>query len=104
MTLKALGNVGTVSDDFENTLFTIIEDSNVDVAIRVAAVEVFRRLSCEGTRDYFERLFANRNEDVEVRIASYLQIMKCPNYLLIRSIKNALEKEEVNQGKNYITK
>lgn len=81
------------------TLTDIIEDAEIDPVIRVAAVETYRRLPCAESLEYFERLFRYQEEDVEVRIAAYLQIMRCPNYLMIRTIKHSLETEEINQGK-----
>lgn len=97
--LKALANVGVASESFKEELRMMTEDVQLDVAIRVAAVEAHRRLPCEETRQYFENFFRNENEDSEVRIAAYLQVMRCPNYLVIRTIKHSLEYEEVNQGK-----
>ena len=98
MALKSLGNIGVVTDSIKRYLVSIIEDSQIDAAIRVAAVEAYRRLPCTESRDYFESLFRNQDENVEVRIASYLQIMRCPNYLMIRTVKHSLENEDVNQG------
>ncbi|KAJ8964440.1 hypothetical protein NQ314_004909, partial [Rhamnusium bicolor] len=86
----------------KKNFFKVIENSNLDVGIRVAAVETFRRLPCEDTRSYFEHIFRNQDEDAEVRIASYLQIMKCPNYLLVRAIRHSLLEEEVNQVGSFI--
>jgi hypothetical protein len=100
--LKSLGNVGIFSEDIKSYLDSIIEDSQIDAAIRVAAVEVYRHLPCAQFRDYFEGLFRNQDEDVEVRIASYLQIMRCPNYLMIRTVKHSLENEEVNQVGSFV--
>ncbi|KYB29704.1 hypothetical protein TcasGA2_TC031518 [Tribolium castaneum] len=100
--LKSLGNIGVVSDSIKSYLVSIIEDSKIDAAIRLAAVEVYRRLPCPESRDYFESLFRNQDEDVEVRIASYLQIMRCPNYLMIRTVKHSLESEEVNQVGSFV--
>nr|CAH7759079.1 unnamed protein product [Callosobruchus chinensis] len=99
VTLKALSNIGVISEDFELELFKVIANSNLASGIRVAAVETFRRTPCERTRSYFESIFRNQDEDAEVRIASYLQIMRCPNYLLIRAVRHSLLVEEVNQGR-----
>lgn len=98
VTLKALSNIGVMTEDFQNELFRVIENDDLDVGLRVSAIESFRRLACDDTRSYFERIFRNQNEDAEVRIASYLQVMRCPNYLLIRTIRHTLLYEEVNQG------
>lgn len=99
VTIKALSNIGVMSEDFQKELFKVIDNNDLDIGLRVAAVESFRRLPCEDSRNYFEYIFRNQNEDAEVRIASYLQIMRCPNYLLIRAIRHSLLHEEVNQGK-----
>lgn len=46
VTMKALGNIGVVSDDFKSNLKNIIEDENILLEIRLQAVHVFRRLDC----------------------------------------------------------
>ncbi|KAJ8955427.1 hypothetical protein NQ318_003525 [Aromia moschata] len=102
VTLKALSNIGAITEGFQVELFKVIENSNLDVGIRVAAVETFRRLPCEETESYFERIFRNHDEESEIRIAAYLQIMRCLNYLLIRSIRHSLEVEEVNQVGSFV--
>lgn len=98
MALKALSNIGVVTEEFVDHLQHVIQDHSEVLSIRIAAVEVFRRLSCEEHRAFFENFLKNQNEDAEVRIAAYLQIMRCPNYVVIRTIKHCLEVEEVNQG------
>lgn len=67
---------------------------------RVAAVEAFRRFdSCEKARDdIFLNYYRNFTLENEVRIASYLQVMRCPNYNVIKIVKHTLKEEEVNQG------
>lgn len=96
--LKAIANIGIASNEFKMELLAIIEDRNINTEIRVAAVEAHRRLPCDDSRSYFEKLFRNNQIDSEVRIAAYLQVMRCPNYVVIRMIQNSLETEEVNQG------
>jgi len=46
-------------------------------------------------------IFVNQSLDSEVRIAAYLQVMRCPIYSMVRHIVTVLDKEEVNQG-NYV--
>lgn len=96
--LKAMANIGVASELFKEELKLMVEDDSVSIELRVAAVDVHRRLPCEESRTYFEKLFRNQLIDSEIRIASYLQIMRCPNYLVIATIQNSLEAEEVNQG------
>ncbi|KAH1029523.1 hypothetical protein HUJ05_002749, partial [Dendroctonus ponderosae] len=102
VTLKALSTIGWISDKYEEELFKVVGDSNLDVGVRVAAVETFRRLPCEKHRNYFEGIFGDQQQDTEVRIASYLQVMRCPNYLLVRSIAYNLRYEEVNQVGSFV--
>jgi len=43
-------------------------------------------------------VFVNQSIDSEVRIAAYLQVMRCPIYSVVRHIVSILDNEEVNQG------
>lgn len=93
-----------VLERFQEEMYTIIQHPSLSVDIRVAAIEAFRRLSCEENKSFFVDIFRDDTENVEVRIAAYLQLMRCPNYLLIRTIEHCLKEEEVNQGKLFFRK
>jgi hypothetical protein len=43
-------------------------------------------------------LFRDQSADSELRIAAYLEVMKCPTYIVLKTIKHSLDEEEVNQG------
>lgn len=96
--LKGLANIGIVTEAFEDTLWEMIMDDELSAEVRVAAVETHRRLPCMNTRDRFLELFRNQKIDSEVRIAAYLQMMRCPDYITIRIVRHCLQEEEVNQG------
>lgn len=49
-------------------------------------------------------VFVNQSMDAEVRIAAYLQVMRCPVYNVVRFIVSFLDTEEVNQGKLIFNK
>ncbi|KRT82860.1 hypothetical protein AMK59_3749 [Oryctes borbonicus] len=100
--LKSLSNIGIIRKTFETKLNNIIEDRAIDISIRVTAIETYRRTNCEQTRSYFEDLFRNKEEESEVRIAAYLQVMRCPNYVVVGTIRHSLEVEEVNQVGSFI--
>ncbi|XP_066155546.1 uncharacterized protein Apoltp [Euwallacea fornicatus] len=102
VTLKALSSIGWISEKFEEELFKLVGDSNLDVGVRVAVVETFRRLPCEKHRHYFESIYQSQDQDTEVRIAAYLQVMRCPSYLLVRKIAYNLRHEEVNQVGSFV--
>ncbi len=46
----------------------------------------------------FEQIFADQNEDSELRINAYLALMGCPDEATVDLVKVLLEREEVNQG------
>lgn len=53
-------------------------------------------------RDFFFEIYKNFDENTEIRIASYLQAMQCPDYISIKSIKRVLKTEEINQVGSYV--
>ncbi|CAG2052919.1 unnamed protein product [Timema podura] len=61
-----------------------------------------RRMPCEDHRDYFLTLFRDQKVDPEIRISLYLEVMKCPTYTVVKTIKHSLNHEEVNQVGSFI--
>lgn len=102
ISLKGLGNIGVLSDEFTEEIREVIQNDVMPVEIRLQAVHVHRRLDCMGSRDYFLDLYRNFTGQTEVRIAAYLQAMRCPDYLSIQQIKYVLETEEVNQVGSFV--
>ncbi|XP_076620317.1 apolipoprotein lipid transfer particle [Colletes latitarsis] len=104
--LKAIGNMGLETESLMARLKECIDDDSgfLPMEIRVAAVDAHRRLpSCETTRDlFFMNYYRNFTLDAEIRIASYLQVMRCPDYNIIKTIKHTLKKEEVNQVGTFV--
>jgi len=47
-------------------------------------------------------MYRNTTENTEIRIAAYLQIIKCPDYASIKHIKDVLKREVVNQVGSFI--
>ena len=43
-------------------------------------------------------VFRDMSEDSEVRIAAYLGLMRCPSHQEVGLVRDALEREQVNQG------
>lgn len=103
LTLKALGNIGILRRKFETTVKrAIIENDTAPTEIRVHAVQAFRRTNCLNTRDYFLDLYKNFTMQNEVRIASYLQTMRCPDYISVKFVKHILKTEKVNQVGSFV--
>lgn len=77
-----------------------MENEGLSTDIRVAAIQSYRRIPCSVPRSYLLDIFRNSTFETEVRIASYIEVMRCPNYFVINAIRAALEEEEFNQGKS----
>ncbi|XP_014467442.1 PREDICTED: uncharacterized protein LOC106740686 [Dinoponera quadriceps] len=104
--LKAIGNMGLETRSLRRELRKCIDDTGgfLPMEVRLAAVDAHRRLpSCEETRDEFLLdYYRNTTLDTEIRIASYLQVMRCPDYNVVKTIKHALKVEEVNQVGTFV--
>jgi Lipoprotein amino terminal region len=100
--LKGIGNIGHVSKSLRSELQDIIVDESYSDDIKIQAIQVFRKTQCDQTREYFLDIYQNFTQSVEVRIASYLQLMKCPTYLTVNNIKAFLLNERVNQVGSFV--
>lgn len=102
--LKALGNIGVFNKPkFDQYIKrTFIENHQLPTEIRIQAVQVFRRSDCAKHNDYFMDLYKNYTMQSEVRIYSYLQTMRCPDYISIKMIKHVLRNEKINQVGSFV--
>ena len=100
--LKGIGNIGIITKTFDGILKNLVIDETKTDDIKLQAIQVFRKTNCDETKDFFFDIYQNLTQSVEVRIASYLQFMKCPSYLTIKSVKQFLEDEQVNQVGSFV--
>ncbi|TDG46759.1 hypothetical protein AWZ03_006806 [Drosophila navojoa] len=100
--LKGLGNIGVISPGFAEQLQLIINNKEVPVDIRLQSILAFRRVDCLKYRSYFLDNYADYTFNSELRIYSYLQTMRCPDYISIGSIKSILENEQINQVGSFV--
>ncbi|KAK6645660.1 hypothetical protein RUM43_001940 [Polyplax serrata] len=100
--LKSLGNIGLTTENLKSKLVECVENNEINVDVRVAAIQSHRRLACAHSRDYYLDLYRNTTYDTELRIASYLEVMRCPNYFVTTVVRKALEEEEVNQVGSFV--
>lgn len=104
--LKAIGNMGLETRSLLKRLKECIDDESgfLPMEVRVASIDAHRRMpSCEKTRDqFFLNYYRNFTLDAETRIASYLQVMRCPDYNVVKIIKHTLKVEEVNQVGTFV--
>lgn len=101
VSLKGLGNIGIINKSFEAVMKEIVTDDGND-DVKLQAIQIFRKSNCDRTKDFFMDIYQNFTQSVEVRIASYLQFMKCPSYLTIKQVKAFLPTESVNQVGSFV--
>jgi hypothetical protein len=100
--LKGLGNIGIIQKSFESSIIDVIVNEDKSDDIKLQAIQIFRKTNCDRTREFFIDIYQNFTQSVEIRISSYLQFMKCPNYLTIKRVKTFLPKERVNQVGSFV--
>ncbi|KAH9366847.1 hypothetical protein HPB48_018454 [Haemaphysalis longicornis] len=99
--LKALGNLGQ-SEGAEETLYRCFQNPQLDIEIRLAAVEAFRRFDCDIPRNQMLAIYQNIDENVEMRIGSYLAAIRCPSSPVIEAIRNTLRTESIKQVGSFV--
>lgn len=99
--LKAIGNTG-LSFTQEKVLQHCYENNQIDLEVRIAAIQAFRRFSCNIPRTDLVRLFENQKEEIETRIAAYLSFVQCADKNSVETVKNTLEKEKIKQFGSFV--
>uniref|UniRef100_T1J9X6 Vitellogenin domain-containing protein n=1 Tax=Strigamia maritima TaxID=126957 RepID=T1J9X6_STRMM len=99
--LKAIGNVGFLTKA-EKKLKSCYLNSKNDVAVRVAAIDALRRWPCDTQHKSLFNILSDHEEDVEVRLTSYLSLMRCPSRETLESVRRMLETEQINQVGSFI--
>lgn len=108
--LKAIGNAGVlpVAEQMGRSpsiVMKCIHDKNNPLEIRLAAIDSLRRLACKSyDLDDVSPQFTDVHENTEVRIKSFLALMRCANPRTMELIKSVLYTEPVNQGKIKIVR
>ncbi|KAI8787576.1 apolipophorin [Biomphalaria glabrata] len=105
-TLRALGNTGR-SGIVSTALNSCLQSSSAPVEIRAMAADAFRNIPCDDNFDQTDsQLWAILNkpsEPFELRIFSYLAVMRCPSSDNLDKIVQLLEEEKDEQLGSYIT-
>ena len=77
ISLKAIGNIGYIRDI--NMLANIASSKQQHIATRVSAIEALRKFPCDQLEaiEHIYSMFLDNQEDTEIRINSFLLIMRC---------------------------
>ncbi|RUS84919.1 hypothetical protein EGW08_007329, partial [Elysia chlorotica] len=100
LSLRALGNLGHVTRAVHFINKCLIRAPN-PLGVRIAAAESFRRMPCEKQtkhRRYLWELFTSPNEDPELRVASYLAMVRCADSSFVQEVLDHVNKMAHKDG------
>ncbi|KAL2097205.1 hypothetical protein ACEWY4_006412 [Coilia grayii] len=95
--MKAIGNSGLAVVDLIPQLNDCILNHSVPLELRLAAIQAFRRMPCNANRKVLLLAYQSSQEDTEVRIAAYQQLLRCANPEVFGVIRSTLERETSSQ-------
>ncbi|XP_028831417.1 uncharacterized protein LOC114787739 [Denticeps clupeoides] len=95
--LKAVGNSGLAAAGLIDQLGTFLLNHSAPVELRLVAIQAFRRIPCSANRTALVLLYQTLQEDVEVRIAAYQQLMRCADQKVFSAIRDTLDRETSSQ-------
>ncbi|XP_051722649.1 uncharacterized protein LOC127497907 isoform X1 [Ctenopharyngodon idella] len=100
--LKAVETAGAAVSDIISTLNRCVQNHSVPLELRLAAIRAFRRIPCNHDRRALAQAFQRQQENVEVRIAAYQQLMHCPNQEIFTIVKTTLSNEKSSQVGSFV--
>ncbi|XP_051809947.1 uncharacterized protein LOC110964699 isoform X2 [Acanthochromis polyacanthus] len=101
-TLKSVGNAGLSASTFIPLLNRCMLDHSTALELRLAAIQAFRRFPCSADRSVLLQLYVSSQEDTEVRIAAYQQLMRCPDQDVFEAVKTTLRNETSSQVGSFV--
>ncbi|XP_037314999.2 uncharacterized protein LOC119209652 [Pungitius pungitius] len=101
-TLKSVGNAGVSAATFIPLLKYFLLGSSTALELRLAATQAFRRFPCSADRSVLLQLYRSSQEDPEVRIAAYQQLMRCSDTNVFEVVKMTLRNETSSQVGSYV--
>uniref|UniRef100_A0A7N6A2B4 Vitellogenin domain-containing protein n=1 Tax=Anabas testudineus TaxID=64144 RepID=A0A7N6A2B4_ANATE len=100
--LKSVGNAGLPAQIFIPLLNRCAVGHSNLLELRLAAIQAFRRFPCTADRSVLLQLYRSSQEDPEVRIAAYQQLMRCPDQNIFTVVKKTLRNETSSQVGSYV--
>uniref|UniRef100_UPI003AABB2CD uncharacterized protein n=1 Tax=Centroberyx gerrardi TaxID=166262 RepID=UPI003AABB2CD len=100
--LKSVGNAGPSASALVPLLSRCALGQSAAIELRLAAIQAFRRIPCSADRSLLLQLYRSSQEDPEVRIAAYQQLMRCPDPEALRAVKTTLSNETSSQVGSFV--
>ncbi|KAJ8307373.1 hypothetical protein KUTeg_015457 [Tegillarca granosa] len=99
--LRSIGNAGQ-AETATSTISSCLARNENPTEVVLAAIDAFRRLSCDADRSSILAIFNDKTKDSELRIGAYIALMECPSTSFLSRVKQTLETEEANQVGSFI--
>ncbi|XP_047445376.1 uncharacterized protein LOC125010660 [Mugil cephalus] len=100
--LKSVGNTGLSPSTFIPLLNRCMLGDSAAQDLRLAAIQAFRRFPCSMDRSMLLQLYSSSQEDTEVRITAYQQLMRCPDQDVFEVVKTTLRHEASSQVGSFV--
>ncbi|XP_046708205.1 uncharacterized protein LOC124387728 [Silurus meridionalis] len=98
--LKAVENIGL--PEFVPQLKICLHNYSAPVELRLASIQAFRHIPCHRKRGVLAWAYQQLQEDVEIRIAAYHQLMYCPDQEVFKIVKDTLSNETSTQVGSFV--
>ncbi|VDK17474.1 unnamed protein product [Anisakis simplex] len=100
--LKAIGNIG--NEDISLTLLNdCVANEKNPLEVQLSAIDALRRKPCTDKRNKnIDHLFFDEEEDEEVRIAAFAQLMECADEAIVDKVIDHFHNETSNQVGSYV--
>ncbi|MEQ2244052.1 hypothetical protein ILYODFUR_013221, partial [Ilyodon furcidens] len=100
--LKSVGNSGLSAAALIPLLNRCMLGHKAELQLRLAATQAFRRFPCSADRSVLLQLYRSSQEDPEVRIAAYQQLILCPDQKVFEVVKMTLRSETSSQVGSFV--
>nr|XP_053642617.1 vitellogenin-like isoform X1 [Cherax quadricarinatus] len=103
LTLKTIGNMGVMTPTVATSLIRCMKIEGVLTSVRVAAAQAFRQAQCkQSITNQLLRIAVDPTGNTEVRIASYLTVIRCVKQHEMEMIINNITGQENTQVRGFI--
>ncbi|KAM8838905.1 uncharacterized protein ACB058_015501 isoform 2-T2 [Synchiropus picturatus] len=100
--VKSVGNIGGPAESLIPLLNRCVLGNVAPLELRLSSLKAFRRFSCSSDRSVLLQLYGSSQEDPEVRIAAYQQLMRCPNPHVYKAVRTILRDETSSQVGSFV--
>nr|WEU75131.1 vitellogenin 4 [Macrobrachium rosenbergii] len=101
--LKALGNFGIIDTHYARVIIRCLERVEANTDVRIAAAEAFRNAKCQKeATTQLSSIAVDSDINTEVRIASYLQAVRCADENDLLMMIEKMTKETSTQVRSFI--